>query len=78
MVAAPTIFGRPMTIVSAGASGKKTELIQDGGMMKRQKDIFHIHCGPRQIHFISHPPNPLCFQFVNTLSHDNSNKGKRN
>jgi hypothetical protein len=56
MLAAPTLFDRPMTIDSAGVSRKGIELIQNGGKIKRQKEIYNH--SPRPIPFI-YLPKPL-------------------
>ncbi len=45
-------------------AGKGNKLIQDGGQMKKGKDIYH-QC-PRPIPIICHLPDPPCFSLVNT------------
>jgi hypothetical protein len=51
------------------------ELIQDGGKIRRQKDIYHH--GPRPIPFICHPLNPPLFSLVTTFKwrHSHTNTG---
>ncbi len=52
MLAAPTIFGRPMTIYSAGVGEKKVDFIQDGGKTKKAKE----HLSPRSKAYTYHLP----------------------
>jgi hypothetical protein len=68
MLAAPTLISRPMIIHCGGVSGKEIELIQDGGQIKRQKDIYYR--SPRLIPIICHlpdPPPPRIFSLVTTF-----------
>ncbi len=49
MLAAPILIGRSMTNSWAGVSRKVIELIQDGGQIKRETDIYHHGSGPISI-----------------------------
>jgi hypothetical protein len=53
-----------MTNYRVGVSGTKKEL-EDGGQIKREKDIFH--CSLRPISIICKLPNPPCFSLVTTF-----------
>ncbi len=44
---------------------KKIELIQDGGQIKRETDIYHHGLGPRSI--VGQLPGPRCFSLVTTF-----------
>jgi hypothetical protein len=44
-----------------------TEFIQDGGMIKRQKEIFHKHHGPQTYTFHLPPSQPPLFLTVRYL-----------
>jgi hypothetical protein len=65
MLAAPALIDRSTTNHWAGVSRKDTELFQDGGQLKREKDIHHH--GPRPISIICHLPDPYCFSLVTTF-----------
>jgi hypothetical protein len=65
MLAAPALIDRSMTNYWAGVSGKGIELFQDGGQIKKEKDIYHH--GPRPASIICHLPHPLCFSLVTTF-----------
>ncbi len=53
MLAAPAQIDRSMTNYWAGVSGKEIELFQDGGQIKREKDIL----SPRSETNIYHLPS---------------------
>ncbi len=46
MLAAPALIDRLMTIYWAGVNGKGKKLVQDGGQIKREKDIYHHSLRP--------------------------------
>jgi hypothetical protein len=46
----------------------ETDLIQDGGQVKRQTDIDHH--GPKYILIICHLPDPPTFSLPTTFNHD--------
>jgi hypothetical protein len=43
----------------------ETELFQDGGQIKREKDIYHH--GPKHIQIICHLPDPPSFSLPTTF-----------
>ncbi len=49
---------------------QEIELIQDGGQIKTQKDIYHY--SPRPIPIICHLPDPPCFSLVTTFKEKNA------
>jgi hypothetical protein len=60
MLAAPTLFGRPMTIYSAGVIETIVDIIQDGGKTKRQKNITYTRPKAYYIYLsIATFPTPL-------------------
>jgi hypothetical protein len=42
------------------------DLIQEGGQIKREKNIYHH--GPRPIPIICHIPEPSCFSLATTIN----------
>jgi hypothetical protein len=52
MLAAPTLFGRPMSVDSAGISGNRRRFKQDGGKIAKTKE----HPSPWSKAYISHLP----------------------
>jgi hypothetical protein len=74
MLAAPVLIGRPMTrFIWLEWAEKEIELIQDGGRIKREKDIYHH--SPRLIPMICqcHLPHPSYFLLVTTCNGGFSN-----
>ncbi len=65
MLAAPILINRSMTNYCACVSGKGIELIQDGGQIKREADIYHH--GPGSISIICQLPGPPCFLLETTF-----------
>jgi hypothetical protein len=67
MLAAPILINISMTNYCACVSGKgnTVELIQDGGQIKRETDIYHH--GPGPISIICQLPGPPCFSLVTIL-----------
>jgi hypothetical protein len=70
MLAAPVLINRSMTNYWAGVSGKGNRIIQDGGQINRETDIYHN--GPRPLSIssasfstplISHWSLPLSLKF---------------
>jgi hypothetical protein len=49
MLAAPILIHRSMTNYCAEVSEKEIELIQDGGQIERETDIYHHSPGPISI-----------------------------
>ncbi len=68
MLAAPALIVRSMTNYWAGVSGNgNRKLFQDGGQIKREKDIYHH--SPRPIYIYHLPPSrPLLFLTGRPLS----------
>jgi hypothetical protein len=55
-----------MTNHWARVSGNETELFQDGGQIKREKDIHHHR--PKHIPIICHLPDPPSFTLSTTFN----------
>jgi hypothetical protein len=63
MLAAPALIDRSMTNYWAGVSGKENKLFQDGGQIKREKDIYHH----KYLSFATFL-DPPCFSLVTTFN----------
>jgi hypothetical protein len=66
-LAAPTLIDRIKTIHWVGVSRKGIEIIEDGGQIKREKDIYQ-HIGPRPIPIICHLSDPPFFSLFTTFN----------
>jgi hypothetical protein len=64
----PKLTNRLMTNHWAGVGGNRNKLFQDGGQIKREKDIYHH--GPKHILIICHLPNPPSFSIPTTFNHN--------
>ncbi len=65
MLAAPILINRSMTNYCACVSRKGNIIIQDGGQLTREMDIYHH--GPGPISIICQLPCPPCFSLVTTF-----------
>jgi hypothetical protein len=65
MLGAPILINISMTYYWAGVSGKGYLLIQDGGQINRETDIYHH--GQRPISIICQLPDPPYFSLVTTF-----------
>jgi|688.fasta_scaffold1920938_1 hypothetical protein len=65
MLAAPILIDRSLTNYWVGVNGKDIVLIQDGGQIKREMDVYYH--GLRPIYIICQFPDPPYFCLVITF-----------
>jgi hypothetical protein len=64
--AAPRLPNRSMPNHELERAEKESEIFQDGGQIKREKDMYHH--GPKHIPIICHLPDPPSFSLPTTFN----------